>query len=163
MLLRHAKADWPHDVEDIDRPLTPRGAEEARKVGAYLQDRGLVPDLALISPARRTQETWRLVSGAWEGPREHVVVDDVYDASTRVLLQVVREHGGDVGSLLLVGHSPGVPDLLATLAAPSQRRRVSLHYPPATLAVVDLPVERWGDVVPREGAVERVIMQQGRG
>ncbi|WOF23297.1 histidine phosphatase family protein [Microbacterium betulae] len=160
LLLRHAEAGWPHGVDDIDRPLSPQGMRDARRVGAYVADQDLVPDLALVSPARRTRETWRLVGGSWESPPEHLVDDDIYAASTRGLLQVVRERGGDASSLVLVGHSPAVPDLLATLAAPDQRRWVPLHYPPAALAVVDLAIERWADAAPGLGTVERVVTRR---
>ncbi|MGW9112143.1 SixA phosphatase family protein [Microbacterium sp. NPDC055683] len=157
LLLRHAKSDWPQGVGDGDRPLTARGERDARAVGEVILARGFTPDAALVSPARRTRETWSLASAAWPAAPESSIVDDVYLASSRRLLQVVREHGGSVRTLLLVGHNPGIHDLVDTLAAPDQRSRVPLDFPTATLAVLDLPVDHWIDLAPQTATVTDVV------
>ena len=64
LLLRHAKSAWPDGVEDHDRPLSDRGRRDAPRMGAYIAAAGLRPDFALVSSARRTQETWALVAPA---------------------------------------------------------------------------------------------------
>ena len=61
MLLRHAKSAWPANTADRDRPLATRGREAAPLMGRYLAEELLLPDLVLISPAKRTVETWELV------------------------------------------------------------------------------------------------------
>lgn len=157
LLLRHAKSDWPEGVDDVDRPLTPRGAAQARDVGAYMQEHGLIPDRAVVSIAQRTRETWAGVASPWQEAPPVQFDDDVYAASARRLLQVVREQGGAARSLLLVGHNPGVHDLVATLAA--ERDRVPLAYPTATLAVLELPVDGWPEVDAGTARVERVVVK----
>jgi phosphohistidine phosphatase len=57
LLLRHAKSAWPDGVEDHDRPLAERGRRDAPRMGAYMADVGIEPNVALVSSARRTQET----------------------------------------------------------------------------------------------------------
>ena len=64
LLLRHAKSAWPEGVEDHDRPLGDRGRRDAPRMGAYMASAGLQPGFALVSSARRTQETWALVEPA---------------------------------------------------------------------------------------------------
>ena len=73
MLLRHAKSNRPEGVADRERPLATRGREAAPVMGRCLADELLLPDLVLISPARRTQETWQLVAPMLpEKPGTHV-------------------------------------------------------------------------------------------
>ena len=61
LLLRHAKSDWPDGVDDHDRPLAERGRRAGPLMARYMTGEGLIPDLALISTARRTRETWELL------------------------------------------------------------------------------------------------------
>lgn len=62
ILLRHAKAQHPAGLPDLDRPLTDRGHADATAAGAWLASHGYVPDLVLCSPARRTRQTWHGVA-----------------------------------------------------------------------------------------------------
>jgi phosphohistidine phosphatase len=64
VLLRHAKADRPNGVPDVDRPLTERGHADSALAGAWLVKHGYVPDLVLASPSRRTRQTWHSVAVA---------------------------------------------------------------------------------------------------
>ena len=54
LLLRHAKAVLGEGMEDFDRPLALRGEQAAQAIGRHMAAHGLVPDLVLCSPARRT-------------------------------------------------------------------------------------------------------------
>ena len=159
LLLRHGKSAWPDGVEDFERPLTERGQETALRLGAFLAEERLVPDLALVSPARRTRETWSLVERAL-GERPMRAEPRIYEAPDSRLLAVVREVGPEIGTLLMIGHNPGLQDLLRSLTAPSDRyahARVVDKYPPAGLAVLDLPVTTWREVSPRSGHLERFV------
>src|SRR5690606_9683192 len=64
LLLRHAKSAWPAGAPDLERPLNARGRAAALRMGTYLRDEGLRPDLSVVSPARRTAETWNQVQAA---------------------------------------------------------------------------------------------------
>src|SRR5688572_10288640 len=120
LLLRHGKSGWPDGIDDLERPLAPRGRYAAERMGPYLAEQRLVPDLALVSPARRTQETWHLARQALPGvparsePR-------IYEAPPERLLSVVRGVEAGVGTLLMVGHNPGLEELLRLLLSPEQR------------------------------------------
>src|SRR6266498_2630447 len=74
VLLRHAKAEHPAKLADVDRPLTPRGHADSGAAGAWLASQGLVPDLVLCSPSRRTRDTWHSVKLAL-GARTKPVFD----------------------------------------------------------------------------------------
>jgi phosphohistidine phosphatase len=111
VLLRHAKADNPPAVADMDRPLTSRGHADAAAAGAWLSHRGFLPDLVLCSPARRTRETWHGVALALSTAPEVRYDELVYAASARDLLDLVAAADDDAGTVLVVGHNPGLSQL----------------------------------------------------
>src|SRR5689334_11830769 len=109
MLLRHAKA-VPADgkVRDRDRPLASRGKKDAPKIGAYMSRHGLAPDCVLVSPSKRTQETWELVAPAL-GKQLHPTFEErLYDASARTIMDVIRDVHADCHTAMVIGHNPGM-------------------------------------------------------
>lgn len=160
LLVRHATADWPDGVDDLERPVTGPGAAAARELGAYMAAHDLTPDAALVSVARRTRQTWEHLAGELPDAPTARFEEDAYAASARRLLQVVRERGGDAETVLVVGHNPGIHDLVAVLSA--DRERVPLSYPTTTLAVLDLPADGWSGVEVGTASVERVVVKRSR-
>jgi phosphohistidine phosphatase len=119
IVLRHAKSDWSGGVADHDRPLAGRGRREAVLAGRWLREHGLDVDLVLCSSAKRTRQTWKRVAtqldtGSGRGP-ELRIEERLYAASDRQLLRVVRALPDSARSVLLVGHNPGLEDLVAEL------------------------------------------------
>src|SRR6516165_5709318 len=68
LLLRHAKSsrDDP-SIADHERPLSKRGRKAAEAMRRMMRSEGLVPDLVLVSPARRTMETLSALQ-PWDKP-----------------------------------------------------------------------------------------------
>lgn len=134
MLVRHAEAEPPgHD--DRGRRLAPAGAEDAVALGDWCRTCGLAPDLVLVSPAVRARET---LERAAVGGRV-VVREDLYDAGATALREVVAETGDDVGTLVLVGHNPGMSRLAWELDdTPAARERTERGLPPGGAVVVEL-------------------------
>jgi phosphohistidine phosphatase len=160
MLLRHAKSDWPGMIADFDRPLAPRGRQAAPAIGQYLKAQGLVPDASLVSPARRTQETWGLVSEALGADVPMRVEAGIYEAYPEHLLALVRAAGPEVRSLLIVGHNPGLEELAAELAGSGdaeQLKRMQGKYPTCALAVIVFDGDDWASVAPGEGHLDRFV------
>jgi phosphohistidine phosphatase len=165
MLLRHAKSAWGEGVADRERPLAKRGREAAPRLGRYLADEQLWPDLVLVSPARRTQETWNLVRAelgevlARSEPR-------IYEASAARLLDLVRETDDGVRTLLVIGHNPGLQDLARLTAGQGDRyalARMMQKYPTAGLAVIDFPEPAWRAVAARTGRLDRFVTPKSLG
>lgn len=159
LLLRHAKAAWPSGTLDLDRPLAGRGQEAAALMGRYLKDEGLEPDLAIVSAARRTQETWERVQ-PFLGEIEMRQDGRIYEAPVGRLLEVVRDVEPEIRTLLMIGHNPGFEDLAKRLTGHGDRyafARLNRKYPTAGLAVIDLPVESWAEVEPRGGRLDRFV------
>lgn len=115
VILRHAKAANPDGLPDVERPLTDRGHADAAVAGAWLVHSGLMPDLVLCSPARRTRQTWHGVAVALPSQPAVRFEDPIYAAPVRTLLATVRAADDTAATVLLIGHNPGLSELSALL------------------------------------------------
>ena len=132
ILLRHAKSDWSGPEADVDRPLAKRGLRQAPRAGRWLARSFDSIDLAVLSPATRAQSTWELASAELDN-RPPILTDErAYAASAGKLLDVVRSLPDDAETVILVGHNPGMEDLVSLLTG----ERVSM--PTSALAVIGL-------------------------
>lgn len=161
MLLRHAKSHWSVGGQsDAERTLASRGRAVAPVVGRYMTQHGLRPDLALVSSARRTRETWDLIVSAFESPPPVKFDPRLYDARAANSLAVIQQVPADVQTLLLVGHNPGMQQLAHLLAATGDldaRQALAEKFPTAALAVIDFPVDGWTDVRAGTGRLDRFV------
>ena len=160
LLLRHAKTERPEPGErDRNRKLTKRGREDAPLIGAYMARHGLVPDLALVSPAMRAEETWALVAKALPTAPKVVEEEGIYNAGRDKLIGIIRK-ARDAHVLLVVGHNPGLHDLAVSLIASGDveaRERVNEKLPTSGLVVIDLPFDDWSRLHPNAGRIERFV------
>lgn len=159
ILLRHAKSAWPNGVADQDRPLASRGQKSAPVMGAYLAREELIPDLVLVSTARRTQETWKLVSTALPS---HVAKRDLtklYEAATSEILKIVHAVEPSATTVMLIGHNPGLQAFALDLCREDgeARRHLQEKFPTCGLAVIDFEASRWEDISPTSGRLERFV------
>ena len=150
LLLRHAKSSWADDGEpDRDRPLAPRGRRGALRVGALLEERAVDVDVVLCSPAARTTETLALIRPALPDGVEVLVEEELYGASARQLLARLHLLPERVSSALVVGHNPGLQDLVALLARESElRERARAHFPTGALATLAMRRGDWASLRP---------------
>jgi len=160
MLLRHAKTERPEPGEpDRDRKLTKRGRADAPVIGAYMARHGLVPDLALVSPAARAKETWMLLAPCFAKPPKAAYEERIYNAGPETLMGLIAETRG-ARSLLVVGHNPGIHDLAVGLIASGEvaaRERVTEKLPTSGLVVIDLAFDDWSRLHARAGRLERFV------
>lgn len=158
MLLRHAKSDRPAGVEDHERPLAARGRRASPRMGMYLAEQGLFPDLAIVSTALRAQETWELARPALG---KKIVQHDerrIYEAPADAILDVISETDHGIQALLLVGHNPGLQELALKLigtAKKSDLASLRQKFPTAGLVVIDLDIEDWSQASTAPGHLER--------
>ncbi len=159
ILLRHAKSDRPAGVGDLDRPLNPRGRRTAPLVGSYMAGEGLKPDHVLVSPSRRTRETWEAVAESL-GDLPCEIAGDIYEAPVESLLAVIRSAPDEAGTLLVIGHNPGLQELATQLVGDGPKdlcRRLAAEFPTATLAVIDLSIDAWAGIDAGAGRLERFV------
>lgn len=139
ILFRHGRAE-PHSSsgDDFDRKLDPQGVTDSAVTGRTLADLGLVPDIALISPAARTRETWAAAQPAF--PNAEVQIDgDLYNADSQTLRSLAAEAGHGGRSVLIVAHNPGLHELVIQLlmegeAEPDLMGRAMRDFPPGAAA-----------------------------
>lgn len=142
LVMRHAKSDWfSGEGEDFLRPLSARGERDARRMGRWMAAEGLLPARILSSPARRTRETLALLG---EGARADLGartewVDALYHSTLEVLLQELARRP-DAAELMVLGHNPGLEELLVYLAGAKACRAAGAKVvPTGALYVLDLP------------------------
>ena len=149
LLLRHAKSSWKDDsVKDFDRPLNQRGLKAATQVGKLLRKRKPKPDLVLSSPAERARQTAQLML---ESSRINVELrydERIYEAGAARLLEIVSQIEDSADSVMLVGHNPGMEELLKALTGEER------HLSTAMLACVELNVEKWNKAKAGTGRLE---------
>ena len=168
-LLRHALASRRTDLQDFDRPLAPDGRKAAHGVAQVMHAENLVPGLVLCSGARRARETWEIVATHLDPDAARRVSldlrDDLYLASDDRLLKALRGLPDASNAALVIAHNPGLHRLANGLAGPASHAgalvAMSRGYPPAGLAVLGFPAERWAEIAPGGGRLERFLDPTG--
>jgi phosphohistidine phosphatase len=136
-LMRHADARWKDSsVSDLERPLNRRGTTDAEAMGRRLATRGLVPQLILASPARRSLQTAEILAREFAEAAPRVVREEsLYLAAAAELLKMAQAAGPRITHLLIVAHNPGISELVELLLP---------QEPPAELAAAGLCSIRFG-------------------
>lgn len=140
VLVRHAKAEAPHQgLDDHDRALTLEGRSSAQALAKALADAGVEIAVALVSSSVRTQQTWKLMAGAFPGA-ETIVDPDLYETHVGGVISRLREVGSD-GVVAVVGHEPTISASAAWLAGPGSdtkaMQRIALGLQTGSAALVD--------------------------
>jgi phosphohistidine phosphatase len=152
LLLRHAKAEnAAGGSSDINRALDERGKEEAQAIGTFIRKQNLSVDVVLCSPAVRARETAELVLGAAEVTANVRYDQRIYEASPRQLLEVISEVEKDKSAVFLVGHNPGMEDLLSALTGEGEPMATG------TLAKINLKLDEWTRVTEDIGDLECIV------
>ncbi|MDP3906864.1 histidine phosphatase family protein [Novosphingobium sp.] len=150
-LFRHAKSDW-HDprARDFDRPLNRRGRTGAAVMGRHIRDSGYAWHRVIASPAIRCAETIEIACQAAQRPIAINWDRRIYLASSATLADLLREQDGDPQGILMVGHNPGLEDLIFDLVpddgSSPLRDVVEAKFPTAAYAVLELDIDRWSDL-----------------
>jgi phosphohistidine phosphatase len=137
-LLRHAKSSRKdQSLPDFERPLNGRGKQAAEKIGRYLKRELIVPELVLSSPAARARETIERVAKAAKWSVEVRFDQRIYEAGGLRLLEVISQIENERKTVLLVGHNPGIEELLMLLAGESKK------VPTGALMKLELKSSKW--------------------
>lgn len=150
-LLRHAKSGWDDPVaRDFDRPLNARGMRAAKLIGQYAGTHDMAIDHIVASPAVRVVETLDEFFAGYGRTIEPQWDRRVYLASSATLLDILRETAANVDNLMLVGHNPGLEDLVLNLipddgSAPL-RELVEAKFPTTSLVVMSWDDDDWSNL-----------------
>ena len=164
-LLRHAKAERDgRDVDDEARVLAPRGREDAARIGRFLNEEVYIADQVLCSSAARTRETFALILPQLNVKPAVKYLDELYMADSDVILDLVRTARDATGSLMIIGHNPGLEDCARSLVRPPDDRKLRKRYetmmdkfPTGALAVIDFAAEQWGAIGGWVGELELFV------
>ena len=159
-ILRHAKSDWGDaSLRDFDRPLNDRGWKAAKAIGREMRDRDLIPDLVLLSPSARTTETLARVEEGFGASFEKVEERTIYLAETETLLALVTSAPSKSDRLMIVGHNPGMHELVLALAKGPQdlRDEAAIKFPTGALAEISFDVSDWSGVTPKSGFIRSFV------
>jgi phosphohistidine phosphatase len=161
LLFRHAKAERAEPGDrDFERALTERGRKDAARTGAYMAGHSLVPDRVVISPARRSQETWKCAVGAFRSEPAALPVERLYDATPHAIFAIIKDTPPSAHSLLVVGHNPGLHELAQMLIASGDieaRELLREKLPTSGLVIIDFAIDDWSRLHPQSGRLERFV------
>ena len=161
-LLRHAKSgDDGMVARDFDRPLNAKGRRAARAIGRHMRDQALRFDAVLASPAMRVAETLQEVEAVYGLGLDPHWDKQLYLATPDELLDAVHGAPAEAESVLLVGHNPGLEQLVLRLVPDTTgdgaRGEVEIKYPTASLAEMVFAVDRWDQVADGGGDLVRFV------
>ena len=141
LILRHGKSDWGTGLDDFSRPITDRGKRSAQRIGVWLAEQGLQPDTVVSSPAERAITTTQKALKAMGGDALGIERDRrIYAAGLASLLAVLADAPVAAGRVLIVGHNPGLEELLEHLVGTvGGLIEGGKLLPTATLAWLEMP------------------------
>lgn len=142
ILTRHAKSSWDDPaLDDFDRSLARRGRKSAPLIARWLVERGYVPEVVVVSGARRTVETWEGMAPAM--PEATVLERNtaLFHASAGTILGVLRAQAAP--RVMLIGHNPGFADFANRIVAQPPRHDRFHDFPTAATAVIEFDAESW--------------------
>ncbi len=143
ILFRHGKAEAASaSGDDFDRKLAPRGQAEAARMGERLAAEGWRPDVVLVSTAQRTRETWA-AAAPFMPEAQARFEPELYLADTPVIRRIAEAAGADAGTVMVVGHNPGLHELTLRLmiegeTAPDLFARAQRKFPTSAVALFEI-------------------------
>lgn len=147
ILLRHAKASWDQpELSDHERSLKPKGHRQAEKMSAHLREALPAPEHIFCSSSTRTRETLPPFLEAWGLKAKQVsFLDELYLADEQVLLEFVKALPPQLNRVLLLGHNPGLTDLVNRLG---EKGTYIKNLRPCGVVVLESPVKSWKGIAP---------------
>ena len=156
-LLRHAKSDWSGSVQnDFDRPLNKRGARDAEELGRYFQHKNIHPQRVLLSPSRRTCETFRHLAAHVSPQPDFITLRRLYGAGAAEILTRIQKYAGDATPLLVIAHNPGIGELVRYLTRDDPTNALDVirsKYPTSGLATLTFDSASWTELTPQSGTL----------
>jgi phosphohistidine phosphatase len=163
VLVRHGKSSWDLDVDDHERPLSARGRRDAEAIGRFLSERSLRPDLVYCSTATRTRQTWEcaMAGGATAGEVQYR--REIYQAWVPELVKLIRTAPAEINTMLVLGHAPGIPDLVEYVCVRTQStdwKQLDNKFPTSGLALVDIPGP-WEELGKARAELDSFVVARG--
>ena len=114
LIFRHAKSDFDAP-SDHDRVLNELGIQQAMFMGEELKEKDIQPDLVLCSSAQRAKQTMDLAMKAGEWSCDSSILDALYNTTTEVMLEIIKQLSDHDKTIMFVGHEPTWSELVTRL------------------------------------------------
>ena len=141
LILRHAKSSWNHpELSDFERPLNKRGRRAAPRMGRWIAENNLAPEVVICSTAKRAQQTYQLVQDVVNWDVETIHTDELYLAPAQTYIQHLSQLPDNIPTAMVIGHNPGMEELVSLLCGEYQ------SMPTCALAVITFDVNVWSQL-----------------
>jgi phosphohistidine phosphatase len=162
-LVRHAKAEPLSRGEDIDRALTSKGTEDARRLGAHLRVAGVVPAIAFVSKAKRTTQTFVALAREMGSTVPVRFESRLFTATPTDLRHFIRHLPTSLEQVMIIGHNPAIMDAALDLVGQGDLAEVARmrgRFPPCATAVMTFDAEAWSQVTTGSGRLDAFILPE---
>jgi len=151
ILVRHAKSSWKDtSLNDIQRPLNKRGKKDAPKMGKYMAEHNIQPEVIFSSPGLRALTTARLISvRIGIKPSDIIVNKNIYTFNSEDLLNAIKSLKNKFDRVMIVGHNPAITELVNYLCG----SKID-NVPTCGVAVLRFPVNSWKKVSKNKAKLE---------
>lgn len=151
ILMRHAKSSWDNPgLSDHDRPLNDRGQRDAPRMGQWLKENNLVPDMILTSTAKRANDTARIVAQNCGLKGKIETISNLYGTAPSEYLKILSQCPENAKSVMVIGHNPTLEELISLITCSIE------PFPTAAIARINIPTENWKSL-PQEYKKSRLI------
>ena len=138
LIMRHGKSSWKDEtLSDHDRPLAKRGRLDVPKMGAFIQDQDIVPEIILSSTAKRARETAELFAEATRFDGSIYFHRSIYHGDTSDYFDLLQTLDSGHRIAMIVGHNPGLEELISNLVDSDE------WMPTSSIARIDLDIDSW--------------------
>ena len=143
LIIRHAKSSWSvASLNDFDRSLNDRGKKDAPLMAQRLQDRKIMIDAFVSSPARRAKKTAELFCTAYhKNLNDIILISALYQATPEIFFDVVEQLNDDFNSVAIFSHNPGITEFVNQLA---EDKAVN-NMPTCSVFAIDITISKWKD------------------
>ena len=152
ILTRHAKSSWSDPtIDDFDRSLNQRGRNAAPAVASWLVARGYLPDIVLVSGARRTVETWQRMAPVMPETATMESMPALYHAGSDIILGVLKAQTPP--TVALIAHNPGIAEFAERIVKSPPKHPSFQRYPTAATMVIKFDEASWSQIGWGQGKV----------
>jgi phosphohistidine phosphatase len=146
ILLLRADLSNPNSppADDLHHPISRRVQMDALRIGTIVQERELYPEIILTSPALRARQTVELIRRNSGYAGDVLFIDELYRASCQQILELISHLPNRLGRVMIVGHTPGLKQVLTTLTGWDK------SFPSTALAYLVTPIHAWQEILELE-------------
>jgi phosphohistidine phosphatase len=141
LIMRHAKSSWADSsLSDFERPLNERGQRDAPRMGQWLIEHELVPQLIISSPANRAKTTAEIVAQNADYGGDIQFREQLYHGTPRDYVSVLKLVSATNEVVMVVGHNPGLENLVERLTGDFER------MPTSAIAQIKCQLTDWNTI-----------------